>query len=264
MSKRDYPAAHSMDTTWFALDRHGHIGVFWSGEAGSVPLEADGQEEGLADLAEKLIGLGRVVDIEFYIDDLAQAPDGRIFAYSWETQEYEEFTDWEPDAEYSAVLWLADESPLASPSRRSSLIPFFRKPRPPPPFTRLPHRTHVLVWAETITGAQVNDLKKRNLVCRAWVMDELPAHRMGVFEYGHGDMFENWVSGPYIREKAPVRPIRTTELPSAERDAFGTFRMPGADFSRDIALQPRDDFECASWDESYVSLSGEAFGEPLE
>src|SRR6185295_8980906 len=41
---RDYPAAHSMDTTWFAVDRDGHIAVFDSGEAGAVPRDA--YEEG--------------------------------------------------------------------------------------------------------------------------------------------------------------------------------------------------------------------------
>ena len=33
----DFPAAHSMDTTWFAVDAEGHIGMFNSGEGGAVP-----------------------------------------------------------------------------------------------------------------------------------------------------------------------------------------------------------------------------------
>ncbi len=32
----DYPAAHSMDTLWFAMDACGHVGVFVSGEEGAV------------------------------------------------------------------------------------------------------------------------------------------------------------------------------------------------------------------------------------
>jgi hypothetical protein len=34
----DFPAAHSMDTDWFAIDADGNIGVFQSGEGGAVPL----------------------------------------------------------------------------------------------------------------------------------------------------------------------------------------------------------------------------------
>jgi hypothetical protein len=37
----DYPAAHSMDTVWFAVDAVGQVGLFDSGETGHVP---DGEE----------------------------------------------------------------------------------------------------------------------------------------------------------------------------------------------------------------------------
>jgi hypothetical protein len=33
----DYPAAHSMDTTWFGVDDKGRVGIFFSGEDGPVP-----------------------------------------------------------------------------------------------------------------------------------------------------------------------------------------------------------------------------------
>jgi hypothetical protein len=34
---QDYPAAHSMDTCWFAVDSAGHVAYFDSGETGHVP-----------------------------------------------------------------------------------------------------------------------------------------------------------------------------------------------------------------------------------
>ena len=37
----DYPAAHSMDTEWFAVDANGHIALFDSGEGGAVPKSTD-------------------------------------------------------------------------------------------------------------------------------------------------------------------------------------------------------------------------------
>jgi hypothetical protein len=36
----DFPAAHSMDTEWFAVDRDGQVAVFITGENGSMPTEA--------------------------------------------------------------------------------------------------------------------------------------------------------------------------------------------------------------------------------
>jgi hypothetical protein len=49
----DFPAAHSMDTTWFAVDRDGHVAAFDSGEAGAVPTGAylDDSHETLEQLA---------------------------------------------------------------------------------------------------------------------------------------------------------------------------------------------------------------------
>lgn len=40
LSSEDYPAAHSMDTSWFAVDEAGRVAIFDSGEDGAVPLAA--------------------------------------------------------------------------------------------------------------------------------------------------------------------------------------------------------------------------------
>ena len=36
----DYPAAHSMDAWWFAVDQDGHVAYFDTGENGAVPVNA--------------------------------------------------------------------------------------------------------------------------------------------------------------------------------------------------------------------------------
>ena len=36
----DFPAAHSMDVSWFAVDQDGHVAYFQSGENGTVPVKA--------------------------------------------------------------------------------------------------------------------------------------------------------------------------------------------------------------------------------
>jgi hypothetical protein len=40
----DFPAAHSMDTTWFAIDERGHVAAFESGEGGHIPEQARDEE----------------------------------------------------------------------------------------------------------------------------------------------------------------------------------------------------------------------------
>src|SRR5690349_16321006 len=61
----DFPAAHSMDTTWFAVDRDGHVACFSSGEAGAVPsraAEPEGTGDVLSELARALPRGGVVYD----------------------------------------------------------------------------------------------------------------------------------------------------------------------------------------------------------
>jgi hypothetical protein len=41
----DFPAAHSHDTLWFAVDEAGHVGVFWSGPLGHSPETAENAED---------------------------------------------------------------------------------------------------------------------------------------------------------------------------------------------------------------------------
>ena len=61
----DYPAAHSMDTVWFAVDADGHVAMFASGNIGAVPQQASavgaGIEEndcGFLDLLDTLPATG--------------------------------------------------------------------------------------------------------------------------------------------------------------------------------------------------------------
>jgi hypothetical protein len=51
----DYPAAHSMDTIWYAVDEAGHLAAFITGENGSVPTGTESWRL-LHDLYERTFG----------------------------------------------------------------------------------------------------------------------------------------------------------------------------------------------------------------
>jgi hypothetical protein len=51
LNQPDYPAAHSMDTHWFAVDERGQVAVFATGEDGHVPKMASGDDGDLFRLA---------------------------------------------------------------------------------------------------------------------------------------------------------------------------------------------------------------------
>src|SRR4051794_32369176 len=55
----DYPAAHSMDTCFFAIDREGHVAIFDTGEAGAVPVNALSGDDAYS-VRQQLAALPRV------------------------------------------------------------------------------------------------------------------------------------------------------------------------------------------------------------
>lgn len=75
----DYPAAHSMDTVWYAVDAAGHVAAFQTGENGSVPDGEGGPWRLLLDLYARTFN----TDPNAYVDwDEAAAALG-VFKYGY-------------------------------------------------------------------------------------------------------------------------------------------------------------------------------------
>lgn len=92
----DYPAAHSMDTQWFAVDQDGHVALFNSSEHGAVPRDAAGlyeDNEPLQTALQAFFFAGREEDpLDLFFDDDEWARAG-LFVYEprpgWFSQPYE-------------------------------------------------------------------------------------------------------------------------------------------------------------------------------
>lgn len=70
----EVPAAHSTDTSWFAVDADGEVAVFETGEPGPVPAMAVRNDEAASELVEECRLAGRAPAI----DDLAEVPPGTL------------------------------------------------------------------------------------------------------------------------------------------------------------------------------------------
>jgi len=83
----DYPAAHSMDCVWYAVDANGAVGIFSSGEAGPVPRSATQREHGDIPRLIRILG-GECDDDDFDLQEAFQsAGDRGLYVYevvSWE------------------------------------------------------------------------------------------------------------------------------------------------------------------------------------
>jgi hypothetical protein len=71
MPFNDYPAAHSMDTNWYAVDAEGRVGLFQSGQDGAYPSDAygggslhDAPGPDLDDILRELLGLHQEEDLD--------------------------------------------------------------------------------------------------------------------------------------------------------------------------------------------------------
>jgi hypothetical protein len=80
--KEDYPAAHSMDTQWFAVDVDGHVAYAETGESGCAPADAD-RELWIYDVLAQIRG---VLSNEEFIDQMnrnlrEEATNSGLFVY---------------------------------------------------------------------------------------------------------------------------------------------------------------------------------------
>lgn len=69
----DYPAAHSMDTTWFAVDKDGYIAVMDTEEVGAVPCLYTGDQGDGSEVLRPLAKMkGKALPDELYEVDLSK------------------------------------------------------------------------------------------------------------------------------------------------------------------------------------------------
>lgn len=83
----DWPAAHSMDTVWYAVDGKGAVAFFDSGSPGPVPKSATRREHGDLPRLVRILG-GECDDEDFDMEEaFAEAARRGVFGYqviSWE------------------------------------------------------------------------------------------------------------------------------------------------------------------------------------
>jgi len=269
-TETDFPATHSMDTDWFAVDERGEVAVFESGEAGAVPepfMVEVGAQYGRTQLFERLVAEGGAA-VEYQVDDLCTEPDGQLLEAVYlghDGTTEESFADHRQRPtfrhltgsrqHFECLLWLRSETALDSLGADG--------------VTRLPAGSRVVVHCEWMDRGRLKRLRRRGALLRAWVGLDLEPWRLGLYHYDHGDRYENWTSGPYDRVQTPSRPLSALELGGALRRFVQTVRFEGLRFSEAAELQPIEHLICSSWQASCVSsaendlLAYESGGEPL-
>ncbi len=217
----DFPAAHSMDTTWFAVDRDGRVAAFESGEAGAVPTDAYLGEDAppLDDLpvTGEAVRVAPVPPWKFEIPHTVRA----------------EFP-------HPAIFHLRDEGALAAEVAAGMAV-------------RVPSAGSAAFRVEKPDAALVDRLHAGGscLACAHFFEDasDTVAAERGLYAYEH--VTENWVAGPYRLVAKPSRPARLEELPAEVRE--NAIRFEGR-FEEAGLVHPMQLGPCESWQAAWIDM----------
>lgn len=247
-SPPSWPAAHSMDTTWFAVDADGNVAVFDTGEDGALP-EAAASGGGTAEPSFDT----------FFFYAARLGADLRALG--------EPAASPPPSRAVRVVLVLAEPQSVDGPATH-------RTTATPAPiegtFPTIPWRVvreadpRVLASEANVDVATQGALARRPDVLHLVGEDELYELLLeddAVFHYHHDDS-DGYAPGQYRRaSEAPTKPLALSDLSASDREEVGRLVLP-VHFAEAEKIHLADfmaDAECHTWGE--VSLRGEPKGE---
>jgi hypothetical protein len=234
----DFPAAHSMDTAWFAVDRDGHVAYFGTGEAGAAPFDA-----GLEDPDGVLRELGQTLPRTDTLYNFAGAiPPGPLGARG---------EHWSVAVGHSreTLFFLASLDPVREEVAGGQAVQV--------PVTGgivavvITNPTRPLVQRLHDAGACLSCFPHYG---RDPEDDSPWPAEHGLFHYSH--LCENWISGPYGLKEVPARPVHIDQLPPRLREAVGQFRFRSLCFAQAPHIQPIEHDVCVSWEPAYLTGDG--------
>ncbi len=217
----DYPAAHSMDTMWFAVDADGHVAAFDTGEGGGVPEIAF-----VEDYGEVLDVLHAMPASEALVD-----PAGHARAAAT--------PHFVPGAhETNVIAFVDDVEPVADlvERLRGKVL-----------------RATTGVAIELVVGdrAAFAELHARG-ACRSCAADygreqgEIAGH--GVYYYACEDQ-----GTPYLRLGVPDKPLALADLPPVVLASAIKFDGRFADSTQ---VQPAEHWKTQGWGATWVATDG--------
>jgi len=234
----DFPAAHSMDSAWFAVDRDGHVAYFSTHEAGAMP-EVGVAGDSAYELLDRLAAAGPPAGEVIYDPRGHEMPSGKPAGLAGLPLMAQE---------YPLLMFVSSLAPLQSDIEAGRATP-----------VRATEGYAVVL--PRLTAEQARRLQDSGVV-RSWTFhfpregDRADPPTMGLFEYGH--LCENWISGPYGRERIPARPLHIDQLPPGLRQSLKEATLPDVSFAETVHIQPAEHWPCGSWEAAWLGLDGKA------
>lgn len=240
----DYPAAHSMDSCWFGVDRDGRVGFFETGEAGALPAH------GLrADAAERArVRIGQLVPAGESVVELR----GRLLPYLKGGGMRHLFGG----GDFPTLMFLDSLDPVRDALANGVAVP-------------VRSRDGLAVMWHGLSEAEYERLHRDDPeLCKGcfWRFEVLeeplveggeprtnPA-RHGVYLFRA--LGGNATANPYGLHEAPAHPVHVDQLPPDLRDRMKGARFPALSFAETPVFQPADHIPCIAYEGTYVDMGG--------
>lgn len=250
MDKKNYPAAHSMDTHWFAVDLEGNIGYFDTGESGALPSEAFQTVDGIWKLLDLLPkddhGLrhfplpGRSLDAYLSLAPMLERAEMARAKFKREGKAIPSFLFNDMAIEFKSKKWkslfsLPEGTVRLHPEREVYYLGF----------RETPEKALELLELGEVKGVILNftDDEVISKVIRSFYYDEKA-------QYSHGRGISD-----YERMVHPDKPAKLSELPSELHEYF-TLKLP-VRFADLEMLQPLEYVKARAWEPYYINEKGE-------
>lgn len=245
----DFPAAHSMDSTWFAVDRDGHVAVFDTGEAGAMPGDAATDEQDLAGRLQRVLPrTGKLHD-----------PAPGLSTSGEQSERHRWFPDSEPKIR-GVLMFLESLDPVDAELNRGELFEVPSAQGVAVVWRELSRATYQRLHEQAdclycTYGGDVDDEEVEEVeeVEDTWVTPSSLAN-FGFYSYTH--VTDNWVAGPYARDLQPAQPITIDELPPDLGRQVRQVRFDDLCFRETTAFQPVEHVACDAWGAAYLASDG--------
>jgi hypothetical protein len=232
MMEPDYPAAHSADTQWFAVDRDGHVASFYSREAGAVPVVAVLSDSDIL-LAYSIQDLPKTGQVIYDLRGRREPSEREEGPHFWM-------------ADHPVLLFLSSLEPLREVIASGRAI-------------EVPATEGKAVVVHNPTEEELHQFEALPEFLDGFALfgfgeeGERSLARSGFYVYNH--LTENWISGPYGREMIPAQPLHVDQLPPALRRYVARLRLENVRFADTPHIQPLEHTECESWESAYLDVN---------
>lgn len=227
----DFPAAHSMDTNWFAIDADGHLAVLDSGEGGAVPKGVTTPEDGRR-----------------FLERLGRDAPGVVWANGSVRGRHCR----EPGADpkearglYGVLLFLRRLPDWKQPSYSKLVVG--------PPIESSGGAV-IPVYCGSLADDVYARLHDAAGCAGCGALDGADSGNLGLFEYD----CEEYDLDPYARVGVPARPLKEGDLPPELLSQVAAVRLPLVRFAQSPLFQPIEHLPCHVWGpaETFVRSDG--------